>query len=172
MTMSQTLSSPFNHSVLGRIVDLSVWVAGSLAVNRTTEFIWPSQSVLKPRMKMGCGRIMHFPSPLLDSSSDFPSPFLGRTRTSGSWVVDMSSCPDSYCLCLCVGQPPPHQGEWLQCSCDHLAVPTAHRYLILVQSREVFICSSPQPPRSIHQESGHFGHTTVPSSYSLLLPLT
>lgn len=107
MTMSQTLSSPFNHSVLGRIVDLSVWVAGSLAVNRTTEFIWPSQSVLKPRMKMGCGRIMHFPSPLLDSSSDFPSPFLGRTRTSGSWVVDMSSCPDSYCLCLCVGQPPP-----------------------------------------------------------------
>ena len=168
MTMSQTLSSPFNPSVLGRIVDLSVWGAGSLAVNRATEFIWPSQSVLKPRMKMGCGRIMHFPSPLLDSSSDFPSPFLGRTRTSGSWVVDMSSCPDSHCLCLCVGQPPPPT----KVSGSSAAVTTAHRYLILVQSREVFICSSPQPPRSIHQESGRFEHTTVPSSYSLLWSLT
>lgn len=39
MTVSQTLSSSFDPSVLGRIVDLSVRGAGSLAVNRATEFI-------------------------------------------------------------------------------------------------------------------------------------
>lgn len=87
---------------------------------------------------------------LLDLSSDLPSPFPGRTHTSGSWVTDMSFVPDSSRLCVCAGQTCP-LGEWLQCSCERVAVPSAHRCLIVVQSREVFTCSRTQHQRSIRK---------------------